>query len=58
MAYTVTLKAGLVNVVLPNGGLYQGGDVVILSDEHFGMMTAASKTANVQSSSVVTVPSS
>jgi len=43
--YTVTLKPGLQDVVLPNGNRYQGGDVVALSDEHYGMMSAATRAA-------------
>lgn len=58
MAYTVTLKAGLANVVLPNGNLYQGGDVVILTDEQYGRMTASARTAVVQTATIVPVPAS
>ncbi|WP_428957941.1 hypothetical protein [Streptomyces sp. cg35] len=58
MAYTITLKAGLKDVVLPNGNRYQGGDVVILSDEQYGQMTASARTAVVQSATVVPVPAS
>lgn len=58
MAYTVTLKAGLQDVVLPNGNRYQGGDVVVLSDGQYGQMTASARTAVVQSAVVVPVPAS
>jgi hypothetical protein len=43
--YSVTLKAGLVDVVLPNGNRYQGGDTVALSDTHYGQMSAATRAA-------------
>ncbi|MDQ1041393.1 hypothetical protein QFZ75_007895 [Streptomyces sp. V3I8] len=58
MAYTVVIKAGLTNVVLPNGTMYQAGDTVILTDEQFGVMPAATKTAVLQSSVIVAVPAS
>lgn len=58
MAYTVTLKAGLTNIVLPNGNMYQAGDVVILSDEQYGQMTASARTAVVQTATVIPVPAS
>jgi hypothetical protein len=58
MAYTVTLKAGLKDVVLPNGNRYQGGDVVILDDAQYGMMPASARAAVVQSATVVPVPAS
>jgi hypothetical protein len=56
--YSVTLKAGLVDVVLPNGNRYQGGDVVILSAEHYGQIPAATRTAVFSAQSVVPVPTS
>lgn len=56
MAYTVTLKAGLVDVVLANGNRYQGGDVVILTDEQYGRMPAATRTAVLASAVIVPVP--
>ncbi|MFE0490218.1 hypothetical protein [Streptomyces griseoaurantiacus] len=56
--YSVTLKTGLKDVVLPNGGRYQGGDVVVLSAEHYGMIPAATRTAVFSAQSVVTVPAS
>lgn len=43
--YSVTLKPGLQDVVLPNGNRYQGGDVVNLSDEHYGQIPAATRAA-------------
>jgi hypothetical protein len=48
VAWSVTIKAGLKNVVLPNGQgkgagkRYQAGDVAVLSDEQ---ITLLSKTA-------------
>lgn len=56
--YSVTLKAGLKDVVLPNGGRYQGGDVVILSAEHYSVIPAATRAAVFSAESVVTVPAS
>jgi hypothetical protein len=56
--YSVTLKAGLVDVVLPNGNRYQGGDVVILSAAQYGQIPAATRTAVFSAQSVVPVPAS
>jgi hypothetical protein len=42
---TVTLKAPLKDVVLPNGIRYQGGAVVVLSDAQYSLMTATARTA-------------
>lgn len=56
--YSVTLKAGLKDVVLPNGNRYQGGDVVILSSEHYGVIPASTKTAVFSATAVVAVPAS
>jgi hypothetical protein len=56
--YSVTLKPGLVDVVLPNGRRYQGGDVVILSAEHYGQIPAATRTAVFSAQAVVPVPAS
>lgn len=49
MPYTVTLNAGLKNVVLPNGLRYSGGAVVTLSDEQYAQvaLSAASLFASV-----------
>lgn len=58
MAYTVTIAAGKTNVVLPNGNLYQAGDVAILTDEQFGQMLAATRTAIFSASSIIAVPAS
>ncbi len=58
MAYTVTIAAGKTNVVLPNGNLYQAGDVAILTDEQFGQMLAATRTAVFSSSAIIAVPAS
>lgn len=54
--YTVTLNPGLVDVALPNGNLYQGGDIVILSAEQYGQIPLATRTAVFSSQSVVAVP--
>ncbi|PPS89467.1 hypothetical protein [Streptomyces sp. MH60] len=56
MAYTVTLKAGLQDVVLPNGSRYQGEDVVVLSDEHYGVIPASTRAAVFSAEAVVPVP--
>lgn len=45
MSYTVTIKPGLANVVLPNGNLYQGGAQVILTDEQYGVMPQSTRDA-------------
>jgi hypothetical protein len=58
MAYSVTIKTGLVDVVLPNGNRYQAGDVVVLSDGQFGQIPASTKTAVFSASSIVAVPNS
>lgn len=58
MAYTVTIAAGKTNVVLPNGNLYQAGDVAILTDEQFGQMLVATRTAIFSASSIIAVPAS
>lgn len=58
MAYSVTIATGKTNVVLPNGNLYQAGDVVILSDEQFGQMPVATRTAIFSASSIIAVPAS
>lgn len=58
MAYTVTLKSGLVDVVLPNGNRYQGDDVVILSDAQYGQIPEATRTTVFSSTAVVAVPTS
>lgn len=56
MAYSVMLKAGLQDVVLPNGGRYQGDDVVVLSDEHYSVIPASTRAAVFSAETVVTVP--
>ncbi|MGW1436864.1 hypothetical protein ACWD7M_16635 [Streptomyces griseus] len=56
MSYQVVLKAGLANVVLPNGNLYQGGDEAILTDEQYGRMTDSARAAVIESAAVVPVP--
>ncbi|MFJ4902868.1 hypothetical protein [Streptomyces sp. NPDC088727] len=40
MAYQVTVKPGLTQVTLPNGGIYSGGDVVVLSTDDFSTISA------------------
>jgi hypothetical protein len=44
MAWSVTLKAGLKDVVLPNQQRYQGGAIVILSDEEIGQLSPTAIT--------------
>ncbi|WP_168713686.1 hypothetical protein [Streptomyces sp. A0642] len=58
MAYTVVIKAGLSNVVLPNGNLYQAGNTVVLTDEQYGVMPQATRDAVLASAVIVTVPAS
>jgi hypothetical protein len=58
MAYTVTLKPGLQDVVLPNGGRYQGGNVVVLSDEDYSVIPASTRAAVFSAEAVVPVPAS
>jgi hypothetical protein len=58
MAYTCTIKAGQSNVCLPNGNIYQAGDVVILSDDQYGRMLATTRAAVFQSATIVPVPAS
>lgn len=53
MAYVVTIKAGLTNVVLPNGDLYQGGDTAILSDRQYGQMPDSARDAVLESAEEV-----
>jgi hypothetical protein len=38
-SYTATLSAGLKSVVLPDGLMHKGGDVVVLSDTEYSTMT-------------------
>jgi polysaccharide deacetylase len=45
MPYVVTLNPGLVDVVLPNNGRYQGGDVVTLSDEDYSVISSTVRAA-------------
>lgn len=54
MAYTVVLKDGLVDVVLPNGNRYQGGDTVILTDGQYGQMPQSTRDAVLASAELVT----
>jgi hypothetical protein len=39
--YTVTIAAGLKGVVLPDGLMHKGGDVVVLSDQEYSTITPA-----------------
>lgn len=49
MAYTVTLQPGLKDVLMPNGTRYQGGDVVILTTEQYGVIPAATRAVVIAS---------
>jgi hypothetical protein len=40
MAWSVTIKTGLRNVVLPNGRRYQAGQTAVLSDTEASLLTA------------------
>ena len=52
-SYTVTLKSGLVNVVLPNGLRYQEGASVTLSDAEYSLIRPSAAAALFASTSVV-----
>lgn len=45
MAYTVTITPGLVDVVLPDGNRYQGGQTALLSAREFGVIPQATRSA-------------
>jgi hypothetical protein len=45
VSHMVTIASGKSNVVLPNGGRYKAGDVVVLSDEEYSTISAAAKAA-------------
>lgn len=45
MSYTVTLKPGLQDVVLPDQGRYQGGAVVTLSDDQYRQLSPTAAAA-------------
>jgi hypothetical protein len=45
MPYKVVLKVGLSQIALPNGGIYDGGDEVTLSDEQFAVIPSANLVA-------------
>lgn len=49
MTYAVTVNAGLKNVVLPDGLRHQGGDVVTLTDEQYGMLSPGALASLVSS---------
>ncbi|MFD7835603.1 hypothetical protein [Streptomyces sp. NPDC059761] len=50
MSYTVTLKPGLTGVALPNGRLYQGGEVAVLTDTQYARLSATAPAALFTSS--------
>lgn len=45
MPYVVTLNSGLVDVVLPDGNRYQGGQVVTLSDVQYAQLSTTASAA-------------
>jgi hypothetical protein len=45
MPWSVTIKAGLRDVVLPNGRRYQAGQTAVLSDQEASLLTATGITA-------------
>jgi hypothetical protein len=45
LSYTVTIKSGLVDVVLPDGNRYQGGNIVTLSDAEYAMLSPTAASA-------------
>ncbi len=61
MPYKVTIKTGLVDVVVGGGGPYQGGDVVLLTDEQYapirpGVFAAIFETTPVALNTTTTSP--
>jgi hypothetical protein len=44
VSHQVTVTSGLKNVVLPNGLRYDGGAVVVLSDEEYSLIPAAARS--------------
>lgn len=54
MAYLVTIKGGLKDVVLPNGDRYQGGDTAILSDRQYGLIPQSARDAVLASAQEIT----
>jgi hypothetical protein len=42
MAWQVTIKSGLKDVVMPNGLRYQAGDIVVLSDHEVAQLSKMS----------------
>lgn len=45
MAHRVQIKAGFQQVTLPDGQTYNEGDIAVLSDDEYGRVTAATRTA-------------
>lgn len=45
MPYLVTLKAGLVDIVLPDQNRYQGGQTATLSDDQYGLLSTTAGAA-------------
>lgn len=45
MAVKVTLKAGVHDVVLPDGNRYDGGSVAILTDDEYAQISASAAAA-------------
>ena len=44
MSWTVTIKSGMKDVVLPNGLRYQAGADVVLSDTEYSKLSASAIT--------------
>lgn len=45
MPWSVTVKSGLKDVVLPDGLRYQAGDIVVLADQQVAQLSKTSFTA-------------
>lgn len=54
MPYTVTIAAGLVDVMLPSGLRAQGGQVAFLSDDEFSKLSQNALTSCFSAVSTIT----
>ncbi len=56
MPYEVEIKTGAKQVSLPNGGLYNAGDTVTLTDEQYFKISAGALTAYIDGGEGTWVP--
>lgn len=56
MAVKVTLKAGVHDVVLPDGNRYDGGSVAILTDDEYAQITASAAAAVIETATTTVDP--